>query len=801
MAKPRKWSFEGEHPDSANYPKPRDGATFDISPPGFCWWRVVDSKGNAASATAVKYHLRVLDAKGNEAYSSPLLDITADLPTKAFAPGTYTWTVEAVASNGKVIDLWPKRSFKISRGAHKQPWVPAKELLARVPREHPRCVFLKRDLAHVRKTLKTTRKEAFEHLMREAARGLRSEMPKEPTFGEVRKTDARRARMIYHPEVGKLTRVLESRMNPMALAYLLTEERKYGDKAKKMLMEVVSWNPAEVTSLYQKGGHGPSLRILRVLAQTYDWLYDLMSEEERARAKANLIHRGNEMLEYLRRHDFYYRSGSSHDGRLICYLGEFAVALAEEPDAAAWLDYSNRGVMTVVPHWGGERGGWNEGMGYALGYNHIHTPPMTTVSRATGFDLWEHPYFEQARYFFMYCVNLRGEIKPFGDGEQGRVGSGAGIASLLFFHANRYRDPATRWFIRQFREKDGTPPEVTWRPALFVEDEVEPKEPDTLPNDRAFPGIGWAALHSDLADPENDLHVMFKSSPYGSVSHSYADQNTYAIMKGGAALASLSGAYWPTYGAPFHANYTRHSVAKNAILVNGKGQTVRKRSAHGRLVDFKSTQYFGYACGDAVPAYGGLLERFRRHVLLVRPGIVAVVDDLVASEPSNFQWLFQARQKLVQIDPATQSFVSQRGGERMTVHLTTRGGFTFEQTDEWLVDPTTGYENSIKERGGRLPSKQWHFTAATREKAKARRIAAIMLVAEDGKEPECEMERQDDQLIARTTFPDGSATLVFDLSIDPAASAPILRADYRPASGKGERLVAKRGERLERNHR
>ena len=137
----------------------------------------------------------------------------------------------------------------------------------------------------------------------------------------------------------------------------------------------------------------------------------------------------------------------------------------------------------------------------------------------------------------------------------------------------------------------------------------------------------------------------------------------------------------------------------------------------------------------------------------------------------------------------------------MTVHLTTRGGFTFEQTDEWLVDPTTGYENSIKERGGRLPSKQWHFTAATREKAKARRIAAIMLVAEDGKEPECEMERQDDQLIARTTFPDGSATLVFDLSIDPAASAPILRADYRPASGKGERLVAKRGERLERNHR
>ena len=788
MAKPKKRSFEGKHPDSANYPKPRDGAEFDITPPGFCWWRVVDKDGKPAPAAEVKYRLRVLDAKGEDVYRSPLLGITADVPTETFPPGAYTWTVDAVARGDKVVDRWPKRAFKIRRDAHEQPWIPAKELLARVPREHPRCIFLKKDLPHVRETLKTTRKEAFAHLMSEARRGLKAKMPKEPTFGEVRKTDEKRARMIYHPEVGRLTRAVESRMNPMALAYVLTGEKQYGEKAKRMLMEVVSWDPAGVTSLYQKGGHGPSLRILRVLAQTYDWLYDLLNEDERAKVKANLIYRGNEMLQYLRKHDFCYRSGSSHDGRLICYLGEFAVALAEEPEAAAWLDYSNRGVMTVFPHWGGEGGGWNEGMGYALGYNHIHTPPMTTVSRATGFDLWEHPYFKKARYFFMYCVNLRGEIKPFGDGEQGGVGSGSGIASLLFFHANRYGDPSTKWFIRQFKAKDGAPPEATWRPALFVEDEVEPERPSNLPNDRAFPGIGWAALHSDLADPENDLHVMFKSSPYGSVSHSYADQNTFAIMKGGAALASLSGAYWPTYGAPFHARYTRHTVAKNGILVNGKGQIVRKRSACGELVDSKSTQYFGYACGDAVPAYGGLLKRFRRHVLMVRPNIVVVVDDLAAPKPSDFQWLFQARERLVQMNEETQSFVSQRKGERMTVHLVTPGGFTFEQTNEWLVDPTTGYEKSIKDRGGRIPRKQWHFTASTREKGKARRIAAIMLVAEDGQAPECEMKQDGDQLTARAAFPSGSATVTIDLSADQPGKAPILRAEYRPDSGKGERL-------------
>ena len=216
--------------------------------------------------------------------------------------------------------------------------------------------------------------------------------------------------------------------------------------------------------------------------------------------------------------------------------------------------------------------------------------------------------------------------------------------------------------------------------------------------------------------------VLFKSSPYGAVSHSYADQNTFAIMKGGTALASPAGAYYPTYGSPFHTKYTRHTMAKNGILINGKGQ-VRKNSANGHLTDFQTTKHLGYVCGDAVNAYEGLVKRFRRHVLMVRPSLVLVIDDLEAPESAEYQWLLHSREEM-EIDEKQQKIVSRREDESMTVTLVTPGGFDFDQTNAWPLDPMTGYPNPIR----KPPDKQWHLTAQTRNSSAARRIAAIMYI-------------------------------------------------------------------------
>ncbi|MBM3889186.1 MAG: DUF4962 domain-containing protein, partial [Verrucomicrobia bacterium] len=575
----------------------------------------------------------------------------------------------------------------------------------------------------------------------------------------------------------------------LSLMYLLSGERKYGEAAKAILLGAAQWDPEGISSIMARYGDEIGLGLVRSAAQAYDWLYDLLTDDERAQVRKTLVARADQMLRRLTRHDFLARPEESHAGRLPGYLMEHAIALAEEPRAQVWLDYALRAALTVFPHWAGGDGGWAEGISYALGYNTIYLTPFECLRAATGFDIWQRPFFQKIRYFFLYNISPLGEIKPWGDGEDGAATAASStIRALMQFHALRYNDPVVRGWVNLLKTSGGEPADISALPGIILPDTVPPKPPTELAPDAAFFGVGWAALHSDLARPERDLMVMFKSSPYGAVSHSHADQNTFAIMKGGHALAMPAGYYYPTYGGPHHANYVRQTLAHNGILVNGKGQITRRASANGQIIAFESKPHLGYVCGDATAAYGGALKSFRRHVLMVRPSLVVVVDDLETPEPAEFQWLLHGKEQF-QLDEAAQTVVSQRSGAKMKVHLVTSGGFGFTQTDAWPVAPKEGFPTSRRSE----PAKQWHFTATTKQPAARHRIAAIMVVsAANEPTPDCPINRPAaDVLSVRAKSREAVTTIRIALGTNPRATQPIMSARHEPASGATETIVAK----------
>ena len=229
-------------------------------------------------------------------------------------------------------------------------------------------------------------------------------------------------------------------------------------------------------------------------------------------------------------------------------------------------------------------------------------------------------------------------------------------------------------------------------------------------------------------------------------------------------------------------------MAKNGILINGKGQKVRDRSANGHLTDFQTTKHLGYVCGDAVNAYGGLVKRFRRHVLMVRPSLVLVIDDLEAPESAEYQWLLHSREEM-EIDANQQKIVSRREDESMTVTLVTPGGFDFDQTNAWPLDPMTGYPNPI----GKPPEKQWHLTAQTRNSSASRRIAAIMYIPDKNNSvmpPEIK-RLEDNKLQVITRVGEDEAKIWIDLSVDQVGNKPILKVSYQPKTGAAENLSVK----------
>lgn len=736
-------TFPDTRPARACFPKPFDGQELDITPPGFCWWR-------AGKAGEVRYRLRVMGKSGAVAYESPVTEWTAHVPDRSLAPGQYTWLVEAIDASGKVADTWRPRRFTILPGALEQPWVPAEKLLARVPKEHPRLLFPKAQLPAIRATFETTRRGAIESLRGEAKRALKLDVPPEPDYDKApTKADQR---LGYLEAFGRMRKYHDSGMRVLAMRHALEGDAAAGEKAKAILLGAAEWDPEGISSVMSKYGDEIGLGLAKAAAETYDWVYDILSDDERAKVKQMLIARADQLMRRLQKSDYLFLSEESHNGRLPGYLVEHAIALAEEPRAAVWMDYAVRILMTVYPHWGGYDGGWAEGIPYGMAYNAIYLVPFESLRVATGLDLWKRPFYREVRRFFSYCTSPIGDIRPFGDMENDpMLGSGAGLRSLLLFHANRYDDPATRWWAdllvpERQREALGA------LPGLLFEDRVQPKRPDSAPNDAAFYGVGWAALHSDFLDPARDLFLLFKCSPYGSVSHSHADQNSFALMKGGRSLAIPAGVRYPTHGSPFHTEYTQQTMAHNAVLVDGQGQL--GRGGEGRLAAFQTTPRFGYACGDASGCYPTPMPRNLRHVLLARPSVVCIVDELAAPEAVPYQWLLHGHNAF-ELDEKAQTLLSRKDPEAMTVRLCTPGGFSFSQTDEWPMDPREGFPNAKAP----VPDKQWHFTAATREKAAARRIAAILLVNENGRPPDCDVRQKGDTLEVRDRSGGGEAVI------------------------------------------
>ncbi|MCP5113012.1 MAG: hypothetical protein GY953_19465, partial [bacterium] len=359
-----------------------------------------------------------------------------------------------------------------------------------------------------------------------------------------------------------------------------------------------------------------------------------------------------------------------------------------------------------------------------------------------------------------------GEIRPFGDGaERGGVGSAG--AALMAHHGRRFRDPAAVWWARQTRESTtGSDPMIS----LVTEDDVRPEISADVPQAAVFRGVGWAGLHSAVHNPAEDTFLLFKSSPYGSVSHSHADQNSFAILKGGKALAIPSGHYGPAYGMPHHAEWTRQTKANNAVLVDGEGQVVRSAAAQGRIVDFRHQNAITYVAGDATAAYGGKLRRFTRHVLFLRPGVFLVVDQLEAPQPAHFQWLLHAFEK---IETQPGRIQSTRDGAFLTVRLACDHNLEYSQTDRFDTPFNQGNPAAYQ----RNVANHWHFTASTERASRRAVISAVMLVKGPGEK--LESVWSPNRIEIKT--PDGEGAAWVD-----AAWNVHLHARWKPSRGEVE---------------
>ena len=643
---------------------PADGQIVEISPPPFIW--VPSGKGRSY----ILQLSRSEDFPESETQSYGDLKQCVFVPREPLSAGQWYWRYGVKTDDGA--EFGRARPFSVSDGARPFPFPDWDDVIQRVPLQRPRLFFPGQRLEQIRQWAKGELKPVIDSLVRSCEREIGKTLVAEPGY--------RPKGPEYGPWAVNVMRTTRPPMDVMercALAYLITGDERLGQEAKRRLQHFFSWDPEGPTSFFAYDE--PPMWMMMRGTRAYDWTYDLFTAQERAKVEANMKARAAQFLKRLQQLPFESNPYESHAGRLPGFLGECALSFIHEwPEARQWLDYSTLLYYTSYPAWGGDDGGWQEGPGYWGAYMRFALHYVVALRAATGVDLMQKPFFRNTPYYGLYTATPYHQHSPFGDGQTGGPG---GLGGLMYIFSTLTENPYFRWHAEESGRTIGG--DVLSLAAYAPE--LKARSPLELPQARAFPTVGLASFHTALGDKEHDVSLLLRSSPFGGVSHGHADQNAFAIEAFGRGLAIATG-YYPWYGSPHHHQWTRSTQAVNSVLIDGQGQVPRKWEAKGRLQAFQSVKGYDYAAGEAAAAYMGPMEKFRRHVVHVRPGVFVMFDDLRAAKPATFQWLLHAYQE-IQVDEASRSLRITNPPAAMNVHLLLPEEVSFSQTDKYEPEP------------------------------------------------------------------------------------------------------------------
>jgi hypothetical protein len=385
------------------------------------------------------------------------------------------------------------------------------------------------------------------------------------------------------------------------------------------------------------------------LALGLDWLPSAWSADERALIlqsisvrmddfAANLIHGPRPLRKDLL---------DSHPNEVLGALAETAILLlGETPAAERWFDdFVPLYVETTLP-FAGDDGGYANGSTYAMvDIGEFSVRHWDTLRRAAGIDLRHKPWVTNFGRYMVYMTPPGTPVGSFGDGAEAEM-SEAWARHARVFYAARVRQPLYDWYARQWLQEGMSSLNFLLSPAA---DFSGAGFPDGTPAAAVFTSVGVAAMHSDLQD-RNRTSLYLRSSPFGSVSHGHADQNSFVLNAAGMPLLLDSG-YYDFYNSPHHLGWTKRTIAHNAMTFDGGlGQDEPSRlqgtaRTKGEITQFSTSADMDLLVGDATAAYRGQLSKASRGIVYLRPDTFVIFDLLESAIPRKWEWnLHAARQ-------------------------------------------------------------------------------------------------------------------------------------------------------------
>jgi hypothetical protein len=636
-----------------------------------------------------------LQVRKNNDFHDPLIDVTLDdpvyLPAKSFSSGAYHWRW------GDATDWADSFSFQVGDAAQLIEIPGADEWLASTPSTHPRLYLRADGISPFREKLRTDRAPELATLVNSAESVLVEEHTmSEPEFLPDRNRDYAAFWRIWYPTMWGTRRFVKG-AEALALAYQSTGDTRFGRAAAERMVSVSKWDPAGSSYL----GHNDEAHMSVIWHGPHacDWAWDQFTAEERETVIEQFLRRGQITFEHMHNRGHYgITRFDSHAGREIVFLANVAFVFHEHiEEAEGWLEWLRPVLCGMWPSWADEDGAWAQGPSYGTAYVTIMTMFASVLKRTAGVNLYQKRFWKNHARWRYFCFPPYVEWMGFGDHSEKWASTWNNNANLVDVIARETDGGEFKPYIDAFRKEAEslTEPDERQMPGvlsqLFTSPELRQTDRTIDGWDKVlnvFEDAGWAAFRSDPDDRDRDIAMVFRSSPYGAISHSHANNNDFILHVGGKVMAMPSG-YYAGYGSAHHAHWVWHTKSHNCVTLSDASQLMRSPDSAGKIALPYEDDRIAFLCGVADDSYQDRADRCRRHIVYLKStGCFVMIDEFVAKQgvDSSLQWNLHSWNPF-DVDELNRTFTLTRDHATLNGTFLCQSNSFFSMTEGWDPAP------------------------------------------------------------------------------------------------------------------
>ncbi len=453
----------------------------------------------------------------------------------------------------------------------------------------------------------------------------------------------------------------------LTLAFLMTEDKKYAEKAKNILNDYLKreqWDGMDDRAPRWNSGLATA-RGCYISAVIFDGIYNYLTREEKKSMaegirKLGIIPAYNDWLSADRRLHSLNSMGHNWWSALVFEAGVASLAImTEEPQAAEWAEEVLRSskewfafsgsILENKPSNFDPAGGFYESISYAnFGLSEYLTFRLAYTNAVKAVKMPYDPLIQKTIDWFihssypnskrMMSLNF-GDSNDFANGERpAKLSLALGLGKEHYYR-----------YLQEIGQSEGREDmNINTPMGLLYHPENRKAEPGLLPTAAIYKNMGWAMLRSSW---QKDATFLGIKSGY-TWNHAHADAGSFVLYHNGQYLLIDGGDV--SYGLPEYSSYFVRSEAHNVTLFNGVAQDPQDQyhavKTPGSLHHLINTPDLKYILADATgPTSRNFLRNYRNFLWI--GNVILTIDDLKTYESGKFDFLLHYQDKAAKKGP------------------------------------------------------------------------------------------------------------------------------------------------------